>query len=243
VARTRSKAQDRGIRRPLLGFGWGGTIALMILVSLLVTVAIGVDLRDEIYRAVYEWLGLDAVFTLLLSRHLPQYLALGWPIVGPVCLIYILPALHIAPGRRPWWIWLGTTVSAGVLPFLWYSLVRGRFSGTFPPWLGGDWLGFAAVVDLGAAAGLGLVTRSLLVPAVTGIASVACCWIASSSWATPGIVLGSTWGWHAAIAGAMLTWAIRKRMQRTPAWSCKECGYDCRGVVASVCPECGTARS
>jgi hypothetical protein len=242
---TRAPKQDvgRGVRRPIVGFGPGGVVAAAILVALIYAAASGFDLREELFRAVYECFDIAAVYNVLLWWIIPHGFALWQPVFGPLCLLYVLPALHVAPGLRPWWAWGTVVVTAVMVPPLWYWLfAASHFRGTFPPWVfGGDWMGFAALVNIGAVAGLWLATRSWPVAAVACGASVAGCWIAGGPWASDSVSSSVSCSWHGIMAATLLAWAIRARLRREPAGLCSACGYDLAGLAAPVCPECGAA--
>jgi len=46
------------------------------------------------------------------------------------------------------------------------------------------------------------------------------------------------YGWHAVMAGTLLHWAIHERIRVCRIGRCR-CGYDLRGLLSEVCPECG----
>lgn len=48
--------------------------------------------------------------------------------------------------------------------------------------------------------------------------------------------------WHAMIIGALMIWAVPRRVRPFPTHRCQSCGYDLRGLeFGAKCPECGAA--
>ena len=46
--------------------------------------------------------------------------------------------------------------------------------------------------------------------------------------------------WNVCVGGSLVLWAVLARRAIRPEWHCEKCGYDLRGTVGRVCPECGT---
>ncbi len=70
----------------------------------------------------------------------------------------------------------------------------------------------------------------------------------------PAALFGAAWAfgfdapwvdmiWHPIVIGALIHWAVPKRIHPFPAHACQSCGYDLRGLEPDAkCPECGSTR-
>ncbi len=217
-------------------------MASLVLVLLAGATAAGFDVRYALLSAIDSVLGIDAVMrfvTLWLPAH---FFALSDTLPGPLTLLYLLPALHIAPGRRPWWLWTSLIVAAIALPVLrWLALPWVMRYGA--PSYHIAFLELAVVIDVLLIGGLYLLTRSRMVLAVSLVATALGCVAEGASLSIPYVPVAFGWIWHAVLAATLLTWAIKARHYRLPAHLCVSCGYDLTGVAAPVCPECGQARN
>lgn len=72
--------------------------------------------------------------------------------------------------------------------------------------------------------------EALAVP--TGVAVLPGLAVVWGKWV--GVVLFVVWA-----QGAARRWIASLHK---PAWACRSCGYDCRGIAADRCPECGAER-
>jgi hypothetical protein len=230
-------------RRPILGFGAGGLIAAALLTAIAGAMLAGVDVRHAILVLVYHIFGIDAVFALVSSWLVAQSIAVSEPIAGPLTLLYLLPVMHIAPGRRAPWLWIavsGGLVLAPMVPW-WLALYGMRAGVVSSPQAAFFWGTLA--VDTVFFFGLWLLIRSRTVLVTIGTIGI----LAIAMWKFAAAIVEYIplweywpWFWHGAIATTLMVWAMRSRAYRPPAFTCQNCGYDLKGLTPGACPECGT---
>lgn len=86
----------------------------------------GFDIRHAIIEACINWLGYDFAWDIIQRRVLfGSYLAsLAGPVIGPVDLLSVLMAMHLAPRRWSWWQWALVVVWLGLHPWMSLELAR-----------------------------------------------------------------------------------------------------------------------
>jgi hypothetical protein len=203
----------------------------------------GYDLVYQIQRFVADRFGIEGLYWLM-NVHSYYYLSLYWPIFGPLSLLYVLAALHVAPRRRAAWPSLLLTAWAIVRPLAahWvlgiWKLVFVGGPGTTP----GEWLRTHATLDVLTAFFLYVCTRSR---GVTGafVALSVLAWAAQPPSPFGLSVIAVAAGWHVLMAVVLFAWAIQQRQRVFPEGACQSCGYDLCGILtvggAARCPECG----
>lgn len=256
--------QRTRIQKPLLGFGWAGYAASVILIAMIVAIAMGVDLRYELLKLVQTTLG-DEIMIQFVAR-LPWVLfAIGDPTISVVTGIVILVICRIAPYR----IGMITQLAAFALCVAW-AFVAISFHRTNPfysigthifgsPQTGYNMAGFYFLEGMGTIAAALLliwISRSWIVFA--GISLALATQVVAAFWST-GLVRGmhpdsvilftffdiGSYSWFSlafdiCTIGSLLLWAILERRKAFPVHACKQCGYDLAGIpTESPCPECG----
>ncbi len=162
----------------------------------------------------------------------------------------VLSALLIHPGR-PRWAWSVATLIWCFGWFYWFGILW-TVSGHVVTWLINTELIMPSTGSLGnfdheisivlivsAALTVALLvglTRSTRVALITSIPVL----VYTAEWVTDIAVPLSDHLWHPIVIGALILWAVPKRIHPFPAHACQSCGYDLRGLEpATKCPECG----
>jgi hypothetical protein len=235
--------------QPLRGFSWRGWLLLPIALALLYCYLGGFDLRAALQQLIAEHLGVPAMLDFT-SRILPPW-SLGFrgPVAGPACLLYILPAMFIAPSRWRWWAWTAVTALCVAAPWYWWKLIliSSRMPPAAHPWTqaASDLIPSLALIAL-IAAGARSLTLALQLLAVTLLATLGTAGLeyAAQRSTLPAIAATFPWlalAWHLALAAFLLRWAISSRRHfRQDPNLCPSCGYHAAGLP--TCPECGRAQ-
>lgn len=208
----------------------------------------GIDLRHELLRLIAAWRGEGAMFLFVTNGLPPWSLGARGGVPGPLCLLYVLPAMFLAPVRWRWWHWAFIVAYLLASPWWWWKLVRvsNGMPSTALPWTQGACdlvmsIGLVVLVALGTRhrrLALGVLVPSLL--SAAGVVTLE--WLnarAPQPWHGEAYPMLAA-AWHVALASSMLAWAIvGRRAYRPDPTSCGVCEYDLRGVSAAACPECG----
>lgn len=208
----------------------------------------GIDLRTELLRALDRWLGEYQMLRFVRGVIVPHGIAVRGPCPGPTCLLYVLPAMHLAPRRWAAWHWGGVVCVPLVAPLFWWEWAKWS-QRTFLQHLTLTYaLGCLAFAVVFLALIL-YVSRSRRVLARVAIATfVACSLSTFLEWQFD---LGGQWPgpwfpvvaacWHVFSAAILLHWALAERLGYRPALGrCEHCEYDLAATPAvTLCPECG----
>lgn len=244
-------------KKPLLGFGVVGWIALPILLALIGVVVTGYDLRYQIQRLIADAFGIRVLFDFTIYVIIGTGMGAGtWPPVGrfgPVAMSIVLVALWIHP-RRVGVIRTGLIWALGLVgPALAYRLATDRavrrLADDTATWelVGIVWLALAATL-------IWLATRSWRVGALAALclALPLAGDLTSFLAMTDDIprVLGQVVQYqahlalamHAGLALVLIPWSVHARRHVVPDFCCPRCGYDIRGLPPP-CPECGSSPS
>lgn len=231
------------VRRPIFGFGWGGKVAVLILLALCCALASGIDLRYQLMRGLLEAGGIGPVYWLASVALPAHHFAATDPMFSLVTVALLLPVLHRLPRRGLGWraAVVGAWGLAG--PVVWFL----NFAGLLPlPFYGASGATGAAVNNtVITAVVLWAVTGGWVTPAASLLAAVVLWTMYQNEVPIPipgaGYFVFSA-AWHAVVIGAAWfeCWRLVRRLPG-PA-DCPHCGYDLAGVTAE-CPECGRARA
>lgn len=217
--------------------------------AMLVAMARGVDLRFEIQRVIMPlgW-GAQAWF----AGELLPALRFGAELraAGPITLCWMLLALHVAPIRRRGATYVALALLCAALPWCWWKAcaammaAKFTFGGVLPtaPWVNGVFamnavLSYLPVIGVVWAAtkswrlALAMMAAALVLIMPTGHIRFT---QLSFEW-----MIAYTSGVNGVLCSMMVWWGVRARRRTRPDYVCRGCGYDLRGIVAKVCPECG----
>ena len=159
---------------------WGWSLSL-IAVALGVSLATDYDLRFKFLALVnfcFGWGGLNWVVSHWLTA---QYLSLFGPQFGPLGLMSLLVAMHVAPDRQSWWRWTLAAAWALLCPLVWFQSIGWVSTGVRPfmathfPTVAGIDPSTAAAIPMVLFTGivLLLLTRSWIVVEVYIVSSLA----------------------------------------------------------------------
>src|SRR5262249_21777195 len=136
---------------------------------------LGPDLRHELQRLIAALKGVPTMMRFTTDWLVPWSIGARGPCPGPLCLLYVLPAMHVAPVR--WgWRWAVPVLCVACVPWDWWKLIKlaNRVNTGWEPWALSGVDVVTSLVLIGVLAGL---TRSWRVAAwssaVTLVASLA----------------------------------------------------------------------
>ncbi|CAG0978537.1 hypothetical protein PHYC_01637 [Phycisphaerales bacterium] len=256
--------------RPVRGFGRWGCILLPVAAFLAFCALGGFDLRHEIIRVCYERFGYDWVFDVILRNVLfgAYWSSLAGTTPGPITLLPVLIAMHLAPRRWAWWQWAIVPTWLLLNPYLCFEIAR-----RVPPWAARalGWSNGPRVVYAGELVGLMLIVIVLLAVFTSRIPGPALSlrdgrrsrWrfaplllVASSaafaiaSWAmnranftgtsfTMAHFVTLSSAWQVSVAVFTIGPALAARRRvLAEPWRCSGCAYDLRGLAPSPAPAC-----
>lgn len=228
------------VRRPILGFGWGGAAAAAVLFALAWAHLSGADLRSQLMRAILELGGIQAVYDFVIFGLIAHHFAAMSAVFSLVSLCVLLPGMHLDP--RPGFARRACLVGAWAVlaPVLWYRHLSGHLP--FDPLFGmlAKGPGAAVLTTALTAAVLWLATRSLW---VVGLAVGGAALSLSMDDLPLQLPLmrdySHTATWNAAMGVALVVVARRRRARCFAEGACHACGYDLAGLPHPGCPECG----
>lgn len=246
--------------RPILGFGLAGCLLLPIAIALAYCAAGGLDLRHALLELLYNAQGERFVFHVIIRRVLfaSYWASLVGVVCGPITLLSVLIAMHLAPRQWKWWAWAGIPAWLLLNPWLCLqiatmcdphipSAVSFLASRSRPVQFVGDAL-WVVMLQLAA---LALFVRAVVssagkdaprttwrfVPLVLFGIGTALAMLAALSDRQPApwftfeghVALGVLW--HSSVAFSLIGAAIHARRAVTAQhWRCVGCGYDLRGL-------------
>lgn len=237
--------------RAIAGFTWRGWALLPVLLALAACALAGVDLRLRLMLLVSRWQGLSVLDSLVQRFFVPYAVGLRGALPGPACLLYVLPAMHLAPVRWRWWHWCAMLAVTLASPYYSWALVV-RLQRSMGATQGVWWAVIDSVVFDGLFVALGwALTRSRrVVSGLTMVSLLGACASVLLEWKfSTGALAGKdpfpflAGAWHIGNALVLLSWARRERLAYAPVpGKCAACGYDISGTRAPRCPECGLPR-
>ncbi len=233
----------------LWGWSWRGWAALVVLGAMLAAMARGVDLRYELQKLIMPlgW-GVQAWFAGELLPSLRFGAELG--AAGPITLCWMLAALHVSPARGRGMGYGALAVLCAALPWCWWKVsgemmtAKFSFGGLLPtaPWVNGA-LAINAVLSYLPVLGIvwGTTRSWRLALSMLGAAAVLITPMGHVRFTrlTGEQSLAYVAAVNLVLCSMMVWWGVRARRRARPAYLCRGCGYDLRGIVATVCPECG----
>lgn len=245
---VKSTDQRHAVVKPILGFGWIGVIASIVLAGLIAAHVMGVDLIQIYMNCLCALIPGDAFldFVALQTFYL---LLMQAPTFNLFTAMGAIVALRIVPERIAAWRY-GLVAVWGFTHALpsWYSHVNAPLT---------DWLwsgarsavatafgiyGAYGIAELSTALVLLIVTRSWWVGASV-VAASATVMFAAASGALGTSHIAGVYLWQVLVIGTMLTWAIHRRLRprRSPT-ACPACEYELGATGGTTCPECGAVR-
>lgn len=233
----------------LWGWSWRGWIALVVLGVMLAAMARGVDLRFQMQKLIMP-LGWGAQ-SWFVAGFLPS-LRFGSEMgaVGPVTLCWMLIVLHLSPIRGRGWAYAAVTILSVALPWCWWKasgvMMSMPASGgrvlPIAPWVNGPFALNAVLSYVPVLGVLFAATRSWrLVLLMMGAAVVLIMPTGHVRFTrlSSGQSLAYTIGVNLVMCSMLAWWGVKARRRMWPEYMCQGCGYDLRGILADVCPECG----
>jgi len=252
------------IQKPLLGFGWAGYAASVVLLALIVPIAVGVDLRYELLKLIRAAFG-DQAMMWFVTRLPFALFTISDPTISVTTGVAVLIAARITPYR----ISLVNQAFVLLLCFAWVFISVAYFR---TPWVERVGSYFFETPQFN----LYLSGYNILSIIGTVVASALIVWITRSWIVAIGFLLAAsaqfveaTWSLKSMagtlpermilftlfeggaysvfslafdmfIFGPLILWAVRERRKSFPPHACQSCGYSLVGIpFESPCPECG----
>ena len=226
----------------LLGFGWRGIIALIVLAAIAVPYARGVDLRWLVMSGLFE-IAPELSYNWIVPRYVLYVIVIDETGFGPFMLLWVPIVFVLLPERIGVWRTLPFVVYCVLAPVLHIVAVRSlslsprfKMDALSIVMNAGMWLTLIAI-------GLWLFSRAVrnrrMVMFIAAWAAVAyahelVAMISGGSVPYRSDIAAIVW--QGAAAAVLISWAWRRRTSRVIEGHCV-CGYPLGGF--DRCPECG----